>query len=421
MANRFERGRQKPYPLVEDGKGYNRLLMSRSQAILNALVNLLASNYESSVVGPNYTIYLKAMATELARITITLEKLGTDISPDEVRSEFLWETVGYLVFLNQQIPEMEFDDESFREFLKRVIEIYFMGSTPAAIAKGVDLFTSDEFVIRENFKEGDTFDISDQFGFSIDFELEGEFPEDLFTMDRNIRLLLEIIRPAHTLYRLRFVFKDAADLIEKMEDTSSWAMQNYYYDDTRVYCEGMAGFESVSGRIELGSLFVLHDDEDTKPLHSVREGATLLIPDGPNTGRYTVVGHPDSTSLRVVPRFKVAQDPVSYQVEVDRLGHKTESFHVDDLTYQVYNTDRLEADAGGPYVAGTNATITLEVSSNGVGAVYEWDLDGSNQFSTGGQSVQFTAPSDPGTVVVWVLVEDHRGRKAKDSVTIEIS
>lgn len=420
MANQFDRGKQKPYPLTEGGKGYNRLLLSRSQAILNSLVNLLASNYEASVVGPNYTVYMKAMATELARITIILEQLGTDISPGEVRSEFLWETVGYLVFLNQQIPELEFDDESFREFLERVVEIYFEGSTPEAIRKGIDLFTSDDFVLRENFKD-DTLDISDQFGFSIDFELQGTFPSDMFKMDRNIRLLLEIIRPAHTLYRLRFILKDDADIIERITDASEWSMQDYHYDDTRFYCRGMAGFASDTGVIEVGSTSVLTDVEDDKPLQDTKVGVTLLIADGPNTGRYTVIGHPDEDSVRVFPRFKVPEDPVSYQVEVDRLGRKREIYHEDNVSSQFYATDRITVDGGGPYAANTNEEITLTASSNGVDAVFTWDLDSSNQFATEGQSVQFTAPSDPGTVIVWVKVEDYRGRKAKARVEINVS
>lgn len=419
MDNGFERGRQKPYPLVEDGKGYNRLLLSRSQAILNALNNLLASNYESAVVGPNYTLYLKAMATELARITIILDQLGRDVSPEEVRSEFLWDTVGYLVFLNQNVPDLEFDDESFRKFLTKVIEIYFEGSTPEAIRKGVELFTSDTFRIRENFKE-DT-DISEQFGFGIDFELQGQFPSDLFTLDKNIRLLLEIIRPAHTLYKLRNLFTDTVDIVDSATDASSWAMQDYHYDDVRRYCAGMAGFSSDTGRIDSNSLYVLVDEGVDKPLHNVRENTTLLIPEGPNSGRYTVVGHPTTNSVSIFPRFKVGQDPVSYHVEVDRLGKKKETFRTDALGWQTQSLDRLVVDGEGPYSVASDSTITLEASSNGVGPTFEWDLDGSNQFSTEGVSVPFTAPSTGGTVIVWVRVTDYRGRRAKAPVSIEVS
>jgi len=425
MANGFNNGKQDPYPLVEEGKGSQKLLISRSQAVLNALINLLPSNYESSVVGPNYTVYMKAMATELARITIILERLGTDVSFDEVRSEFLWETVGYLVFLNQQLPDLEFDDESFRDFLKAVIEIYFEGSTPAAIRKGVELFTSEEFTIRENFEdarqEGSPLDVSDQFGFSLDFDLQAKFPKDVFRFDKNLRLLIEIIRPAHTLYRLRFMFGEDADLLNNVTDEMRMHLRNYYYDDARGYCAGMAGFDSTSGYIELGSLSVLKDDATDKPLASVSEGATLLIETCLNSGRYTVVGHPTSNSIKVFPKFEGAEDPVSYHVEVDRLGRKKELLVEEDVSSQFYDTSRLTVDGGGPYTVTEMTDTTLTASSNGSDVEYVWDLDGDNVYDdASGASVTYTAPSGPAEITVWVKGTDQRGRKAKDSAVIVV-
>jgi len=426
MSNGFENGRQKPYPLIEEGKGYERLLLGRSQAILNALVNLTASNYDSSVVGPNYTVYMKAMATELARISIILEKLGTDVSFEEVRSEFLWQTVGYLVFLNQQIPDLDFDDESFRDFLLAVIDIYFDGSTPEAISKGVALFTDEDFVLRENYiearKEGSPFDISDQFGFFLDFELQASFPTDVFELDKNLQLLIEIIRPAHTLYKLRFVFGDDADLVNNVEDAVRFDLENYYYEDTRKYCAGMAGFSSSSGIIAVGALDVLQDTATDKPLDSVASNATLLVPTGVNTGRYTVIGKPDADSLQVFPRFKQAQNPVTYEVEVDRLGAKQEIFVEEDLSTQFYGTSRLTANAGGPYTVAGLADINLTASSNGTDVTYAWDLDGDNVFDDASdQTAVFTAPAGPAEVTVWVRATDFRGRVAKAKAVVTVT
>lgn len=333
MSNSFRNGKQVPFPLVEGGKAYEHDLLSRSQAILNALINLTASNYKSTVLGPNYTIYMKAMATELARITIILETLGKDISPDEVLSEFLWQSVGYLVFLNQKVPELEFDDESFREFLRRIVDIYFEGATPAAIRKGVEMFSTGKFVVRENFKEN-TKDISTHFGFTIDFELDNAFPPDMFVADRNIRLLLEIIRPAHTLYSLRHVFKEEVPSSD-WADSSSWFLYDYHYDDARSFCDGLAGFTSASGFVLKSNTSVLYDEDTSKPLHKVNVGATLTIPKGPNAGAYRIKDKgavKDSSGVvtrswvRTHPRLKEEETDVYYEVEIDSKGRKRELY-----------------------------------------------------------------------------------------------
>jgi hypothetical protein len=424
--NGFKNGRQFPYPEIEEGKGYQQLLVSRSQAILNSLINLLPSNYESEIVGPNYTVYMKAMATELARISIILEQVGTDMSFEQVRSEYLWDTVGYLVFVNQQLPDLDFDDESFRKFLLAVIDIYFQGSTPEAIHKGIELFTDEEFVIREVYKEAEkpnsAYDISDQFSFFADFELQAQFPKDVFKIDKNLRLLLEIIRPAHTLYRLRFIFDEDADLVNSVDDQVSMHLRDYHYADARFYCEGMAGFESTTGYVD-SNLSILSDDDPTKPLYSVQEGATLVIPTGPSSGRYTVVGHPSSTSVRLFPRMKHKGTNISYQVEIDRLGRKQEIQVVDeDASAQFNSPERLTVDAGGPYTMVQGTTSTLSASSNGKDVTYVWDFDGDNVYDDAtGASVSYTAPASPGEVVVWVKATDGRGRQAKAKATVTIT
>lgn len=420
MANGVRNGVQFPYPVNGGGKGEQRRLITRSQAILNALVNLLPSNYESSVVGPNYTIYMKAMATELARITMTLEQLGTGISFEEVQSEFLWETVGYLVFLNEKLPDIGFDDESFREFLLAIIRIYFQGATPASIADGVRLFTNEEFKVRENFKEGAPFDISDQFGFGIDFELQAQFPPDVFALDKNLQLLIEIIRPAHTLYRLRFVFKEDVDLGNTVTDESSWWMYNYYYDDARRYCAGMEGFNGTTGTISFSSLNVFTDTDPEKPLYAAKEGVTLFIPSGPNTGRYTVTGHPSPTSISVFPKFKQAESNIAYHVEVDRLGKKNEIFVQEDVSSQFYSTDRLSVSAGGPYTTQVNVSIPLTAITNGLTPTFIWDLDSDGVYEETGNPVNFVS-AVAGTYRVWVAVTDYRGRRAKAFADIEVT
>jgi hypothetical protein len=91
-------------------------------------------------------------------------------------------------------------------------------------------------------------DISDQFGFQIDIQSGDSFPPDVFSLDANLRLILNIIRPAHTLFRIRYVFNDVyqppggsggSDGAGGIIDTMRWKMSQYYYEDFRSYWDGI--------------------------------------------------------------------------------------------------------------------------------------------------------------------------------------
>jgi len=163
----------------------------------------------------------------------------------KTRSEFLYSIIGYLVFLNNRLPPLEFSDEEFRRFLLSLIKIYFQGSVPASIKDAVGLFVTEDFQVLENFlltREGASgLDISDQFGFQINVETSGTFPPGLFDLQTSIRIVLDIIRPAHTLFRIRFIFRNdykPNDPLDKILDAMRWRLSNYYYEDLRSYWEG---------------------------------------------------------------------------------------------------------------------------------------------------------------------------------------
>jgi hypothetical protein len=138
----------------------------------------------------------------------------------------------------------------FKNFLLTIVSIYFKGSTPNAIEQGIELFTDQNATILENFKliglPGSGVDISDQFTFDIIFEINGNnIPQDFINLDYNISLLVGIIKPAHTLYRIRYVFKDDYDAINTITDSFTWDMQNYGYDDVRKNWKGVFGVDRL--------------------------------------------------------------------------------------------------------------------------------------------------------------------------------
>ena len=244
--------------LSQTGREYNLRLLQRAQAIFSALLNLLPSNYISAVQGPSYTQEAKAVAVELARIELALEDVDTDRSAPTTRSDFLYSIIGYLLFINGKLPTVEFSDEEFRQFMLSLISIYFQGSTPKSMKDLANLLISGDVRVTENYlliRAGASgLDISDQFGFGIDvvIPLGGGFPANLFAVDSTLRMLLDIIRPAHTLFRIRYIFQDhyippgpGGEIIDVMR----WRMSSYYYADFRSYWVGIRDRDRLGRKV----------------------------------------------------------------------------------------------------------------------------------------------------------------------------
>jgi hypothetical protein len=192
------------------------------------------------------------MAVELARIRLTLEEVRTDTEFRQTRTEFLYQNLTSLLFPQKDgAPDLGKGDVDFRDFLVEVIKIYFRGSVPEAMVSAVELVTSGKVEVREAYREardpGSGFDISDQFAFLVDVILDSPGSTDVFLADQNIRILLNIIRPAHTLYRLKFILKDEyvgnqdpdTEQTNKVLDSFTFALSNYGYEDFRRFVEGI--------------------------------------------------------------------------------------------------------------------------------------------------------------------------------------
>jgi len=274
----------------QTGKEYNLRLFYRSQAVFTTLMNLLPSNYLSAVEGPNYTQELKAVAVELAKLELAMEDVAGDYSfvaptstatwltsngstnpvQSSTRSDFLYSIIGYLMVLNGKIPPTQFTDASFRAFLLSLINIYFQGSIPKSMADATALFLSGQVTVTENFllvREGAAgLDISDEFGFSIDVLAPpgGGFPPNVFNSDASLRQILDIVRPAHTLYTIRYIFQDTYipnDTAKVILDSMSWAMNSYYYEDFRSYWGGIVNRDRLGHKVNQAVVGENHSDD----------------------------------------------------------------------------------------------------------------------------------------------------------------
>ena len=257
MADRFVNDPNRLNHTVEQsGKEYNLRLTQRTQSIFKNLLDLLPSNYISTIEGPNYSVEIKAVALEIARLELALEDVKFDIDFKTTRTDFLYTLIGYMVFMDGQLPTTSYDDEQFRQFLLNVIGIYFEGSIPKAMVQGVQLFFTGALTFTENFLQArlpsSGFDISDEFGFQVDVtDTTTGFPADTFTLEANVRLLLNIIRPAHTLFKVRYVFTDHYNPNGGLGilDASRSSLSSYYYEDFRMYPRGVLDQDRLGRKV----------------------------------------------------------------------------------------------------------------------------------------------------------------------------
>lgn len=268
MARFVRDPNQQNFTIEQKGKEFNLRLVARANSIFATLLGLLPSNYVSTIQGPNYTNELKAVAVELARIELALEDINDDRSFPTTRSDFLYSIAGYLLLLNGRIPSHTFDDVEFRNFLLNLVRIYFQGSIPKSMGDAAALFYSGDIRVTENFillREGASgLDISDQFGFSIDIYTAGVFPPDVFALDAGTRILLDIIRPAHTLFRIRYIFTDQYlpnGALGKILDASKWKLSTYFYEDFNAYWQGIQNKDPLGKKVNQGVIEEDHSDD----------------------------------------------------------------------------------------------------------------------------------------------------------------
>jgi hypothetical protein len=245
------------YTVAQNGKEYNLRLLQRAQTIFTTLLSFLPSNYISTVSGPSYTVELKCVAVELARLELALEDVATDLDYRTTRPEFLYAMVGYFCFLNGKLPDLGFDDVEFRSFFLNLLKIYFQGSIPTSIKDAVELFIADGVVVTENYiliRKGATgYDISDEFGFQVDINQgNNQFPPDVFRIEAALSQIIDVIRPAHTLYRIRYIFTDKYnpnDPIGQVLDSMRWILKDYRYEDFRSYWTGVRNRDRLGKKV----------------------------------------------------------------------------------------------------------------------------------------------------------------------------
>jgi len=128
-------------------------------------------------------------------------------------------------------------------------------------------------------------------------DLLSDFADLPLILESNIRIVLRALRPAHTLYEHRNLFRESfRDVFE--DDYNHLQLSSYYYEDFRKLCRGIKEISGTTAAV-LSDRYTLND---VVSFRAVQPGSLLVIETGSNAGRYEV---------REAVSFPFGDDPVA--------------------------------------------------------------------------------------------------------------
>lgn len=315
---------QNPAPVEKIGQDHKDKVRGQVDRIMQVFLQLLPSNYVSQVQGPFYTMQFQAAAERIAEFQITAQEAWSDRDYDFTRPEFLFQILGSLVFpdaTTDGYPTLK-GDLTYRAFLKRMVELLLQGSTLKTVEEGLDLLSDADFEIIERSlaarrTPNSAWGLDDQFTFEINVTettADGQqtFPEEPFILSENVRIVLRALKPAHTLYDYRHLFRETFGQL--FADTWSFTWSNYYYEDFRKFCCGAKNITGTAGAtLTDRRLF----GDATRDFEQVAPGADLVVLSGPNSIH---VGGQEGTSASTdrlhLGRYRV-EDVLAFPVGTD--------------------------------------------------------------------------------------------------------
>ena len=247
---------QNPAPNpAEQGQSYQQDKTVLTQEIMAAFRAVLPSNYVAVTNGPWYSLQFQAIAEQLAAIQISASEVFADSGWDFTRPDFLWETLGTLVFPGVRdksgIPLIN-GDVDYRSFLQTMANLLLEGATKSSIEQGLEALNPNitAYVLERYLQTpprdpNGAYTISDQFALDILLDAGNQFPDNPVALERNVNLVLAALKPAHVLFTYSTLFRDNFPTPE--DEVLAIDADEYFYEDNRKYCFGAKEINGTSG------------------------------------------------------------------------------------------------------------------------------------------------------------------------------
>lgn len=243
----------------QSGEYYQSKLQAEINKLFPIILGYLGSYYTATADGALYTRSIKVMATLFAEIRIQLLDVLSDLDYEQTRTDFVEQTLGSMVFPSGS-TDLGVSDSQFHEFYIKILNNYFKGATLPSVKSSLEALLNLDIQVLENLDS--RFGTSDDFIFDINVLIKDTAKADVVLQDKNVSHLLSVVRPAHTLYRLKYllfdqytgnksvdgdgkVFSDSAIL-----DSSYWQFSGFSYDEVRKSWNGVLGVDDLGVKLK---------------------------------------------------------------------------------------------------------------------------------------------------------------------------
>jgi hypothetical protein len=224
---------------LPDNKQYRADLQGRSDLLLSALQDLVASNYPKTP-NSNFGIYYRTLGREFARIQQSMEYINNDKIFTQTRIQFLQQILGERLFLSSQIIPVGYNDVSYRNYLTSIKNAYLKGSSRSSIETSIKNLTGQTINLKELYlearKPGSSYSVVDTHKMLIEVFVDDLVAsgKSLSDISSELNFYVNLIRPAHVLYDTKFIWTETFDINKTHDiffgDTGGGCIPVYLYE-----------------------------------------------------------------------------------------------------------------------------------------------------------------------------------------------
>jgi hypothetical protein len=230
------------------------------QTTIKHLLNMLPLSYNTEIIDTNFYKILRTAAIQLAETKYGLQKVKRgmwlnaldDDGIEQCDDDLLYNNFGSMIDLPKKA---KWSYDQYRAMISAVYEVLIKGPNKESMQNAIKKFTGYENYLYELYKNDEyifsNLTVDKQFRFAVQILKDLDTYDDSAEMMENVKFLLDMIKPAHTLY-LIYVGLSSSETIDVTNN----------FTDTDFFENEMLLREATFGA-DVDSAFQLFPSENT--------------------------------------------------------------------------------------------------------------------------------------------------------------